>query len=139
MLRSGRDRIDRVLTCVHDRYADGVSLDELAEVAALSPSGLHRLFRRQVGTTISEYLLRLRLGDACARLSGTKELIGHVAVASGFGTAANFNRHFLRAKGVTPKAYRAKFRVGDRAAEPRAEAVQKSYRPCENPAGCSDG
>jgi AraC-like DNA-binding protein len=120
--REGRDRVDRVLTCLHDRYADGVSLDDLAEVAALSPSGLHRLFRRQVGATISEYLLRLRLGDACARLSGTREPIGHVAVSSGFGTAGNFNRHFLRAKGVTPQAYRAAFRARERGGEPRIKA-----------------
>jgi AraC-like DNA-binding protein len=108
--QGGRERIDRVLTHLHERYAEGVSLDDLARVAALSPSGLHRLFRRHLGTTISEYLMRLRIGDACARLSGTNQFIQHVASAAGFGTAANFNRQFLRARGMTPREYRAKFR-----------------------------
>lgn len=106
----GRERIDRVLTRLHQGYAGPVSLPALAEVAALSPSGLHRLFRRHAGMPVSAYVARLRIGDACARLSGTDQPIAHVAEAVGYASLANFNRQFRTLKAMTPREYRRLFR-----------------------------
>ena len=107
--RRGRERIDRVLTHVHASYADDVKLEDLAEIAALSVSGLHRLFLKHTRTTVSDYVLRLRVGDACARLAGTDQPIRHVAEAVGYRSLANFNRQFRRLRAMTPRAYRAAF------------------------------
>jgi AraC-like DNA-binding protein len=105
-----RERIDRVLGHIHANYAEPLRLEALADIAALSPSGLHRLFKKHLQTTISDYLIRLRIGDACARLSGTDQPIQHIASEIGYGVLANFNRHFLRLRGMTPREYRARFR-----------------------------
>ena len=105
-----RERIDRVLGHIHAHYAEPLRLAALADIAALSPSGLHRLFKKHLQTTISDYLIRLRIGDACARLSGTDQPIQHIASDIGYGALANFNRHFLRLRGMTPRAYRGRFR-----------------------------
>lgn len=104
-----RTRIDRVLDHIHLNYASGLTIDALAEVAALSPSGLHRLFRRHTHTTISDYLMRLKIGEACAMLSGTEKPVAHVAEAVGYASLANFNRQFKAIKGTTPRAYRQNF------------------------------
>jgi AraC-like DNA-binding protein len=106
-----RDRIDRVLTHIHIHYADDVTLEDLADRAALSPSGLHRSFRRHTQTNVSDYLMRLRIGDACARLSSTEQPIRHIADAVGYRSLANFNRQFRRMKAMTPRAYRSEFRL----------------------------
>jgi transcriptional regulator GlxA family with amidase domain len=107
----GRERIDRLLTYVHQHYAEGVTLQQLADVAALSVSGLHRLFRKHTKTTVSDYLIRLRIGDACGRLSGTEQPISFVADAVGYASIANFNRQFKALKSITPREYRRLFRV----------------------------
>jgi AraC-like DNA-binding protein len=104
-----RNRIDRVLTYVHAHYKEPLSLEELASVAALSESGLHRLFVKHTGKTISSYLKNMRIGDACARLSGTTQQINYIADAVGYTSLANFNRHFLATKGMTPREYRRLF------------------------------
>lgn len=104
-----RERIDRVLSHIHAHYDEDVRLEELAEISALSPSGLHRMFRKHTQTTISDYLIRLRIGDACARLSGTSQPIQHIANEVGYGSLANFNRQFLRLRGMTPREYRTRF------------------------------
>lgn len=109
-----RGRIDRVLDHIHMNYAEGVSIDALARVAALSPSGLHRLFRRHTRQTISDYMMRLRIGEACALLSGTARPIAHIASDVGYGTLANFNRQFRALKGMTPRDYRRQFETGRR-------------------------
>lgn len=108
---AGGERIDRVLTHIHQSYAREIRLEELAGIAALSVSGTHRLFRRHMRATISDYIIRLRIGDACARLSGTSQPIQHVASAVGYGSLANFNRHFRRLRGMAPRDYRARFRL----------------------------
>jgi AraC-like DNA-binding protein len=104
-----RTRIDRVLDHIHLNYATGLTIEALAEVAALSPSGLHRLFRRHTHTTVSDYLMRLKIGEACAMLSGTARPVAHIAEAVGYASLANFNRQFKAIKGTTPRAYRQNF------------------------------
>ncbi|MEO9530497.1 AraC family transcriptional regulator [Roseibium sp.] len=107
-----RERIDRVLTHVHAQYTKAITLPELADVAALSVSGLHRLFRKHTQGTVSDYVRALRIGDAAARLSSTNQPVAHIAAAVGYGALANFNRQFKAAKGMTPRDYRAHFRQG---------------------------
>ncbi len=109
-LQESRERIDRVLTHLHVNYARTIALEELADIAALSVSGLHRLFRRHTGTTVSDYLIRMRIGDACARLSATGQPVGHIADAVGYSSFANFNRQFRAQTGMTPRQYRNVFR-----------------------------
>ena len=65
------ERMNRVLNHVHQNYEQTITIDELAEIAALSPSGLHRMFKRHVGVSLSNYLINLRIGEACARLVST--------------------------------------------------------------------
>lgn len=105
-----QDRMDRVLAHLHEHFARPVPLGELADIAALSVSGLHRMFRRRTGRTISAYVSGLRIGSACALLSGTDYPIAHVAHQAGYGALANFNRQFRAARGMTPRQYRAHFR-----------------------------
>src|SRR6185369_375037 len=59
-----RTRIDRVLDHIHLHYAEGLSLPALADLAALSESGLHRLFKRHTGRTVTAYVGALRIGEA---------------------------------------------------------------------------
>lgn len=104
-----RTRIDRVLDVIHTRYMEPLTIDALADIAALSPSGLHRMFVRHVRSPVSVYITRLRLGEACALLSGTSRPIAHIASDVGYDSLANFNRQFKAAKQMTPRQYRARF------------------------------
>ena len=105
-----RERIDRVLAHIHEHYAQQVQLSELADVAALSESGLHRMFQKHVRTNVSDYITRIRIGDACARLANSDQPIAFIAEAVGYATLANFNRQFKRSTSLTPREYRAHFK-----------------------------
>lgn len=105
-----RSRIDRVLQHLHQRYAQPIRMRDLAELAALSESGLHRMFAKHTNTTVSAYVTRLRIGDACARLSGTDQPITRIATDVGYDNISNFNRQFRALRGMVPRDYRASFR-----------------------------
>jgi AraC-like DNA-binding protein len=101
-----RERIDRIVTHIHANYSRANSLTELAGIGALSVSGLHRLFLKHTGRTISEYVAHMRIGDACARLSGTNQPIGTIAQMVGYPSLGNFNRQFRAMRRMTPREYR---------------------------------
>jgi AraC-like DNA-binding protein len=104
-----RGRIDRVLDHIHEHYRAPVSIGKLAEIACLSPSGFHRLFRRHTRLTVGEYLTQLRIGQACALLLNTRRPIAHIADATGYANLSNFNRQFRALKGMTPRQFRGTF------------------------------
>jgi AraC-like DNA-binding protein len=96
-----------------DAHADQApTLDELADAADVSPFHFLRIFRRVLGVTPHQYLVRARLRRA-ARLLVTDAPITEVAYAVGFGDLSNFIRTFHRAAGVSPSRFRAASR-GDR-------------------------
>jgi AraC-like DNA-binding protein len=104
-----QSRIERVLDHIHAHYREPVSINALADVAALSPSGFHRLFRRHTKLTVSDYVSELRIGQACAMLINTDRPIAHIADEVGYPSLANFNRQFRGRKDMTPRQFRQRF------------------------------
>lgn len=102
--------MDRVWNHIHQHYGQSIRVQDLADVAALSTSGLNRMFKKHTQTTVSDYLINLRIGDASAKLSTSDTQIRAIAHDVGYSSLANFNRHFKRLRGETPREYRNKFR-----------------------------
>jgi len=107
-----QDRVKRVLDHLHAHYRERIAIAELADVAALSQSGFHRLFRRHTRLTVSDYVSELRIGQACALLVNSTQPIAHIADAVGYGNLANFNRQFRALKKMTPREFRRSFTRG---------------------------
>jgi AraC-like DNA-binding protein len=59
--------------------------------------------------TTSEYVTRLRIGNACALLINTEKPISFIADHVGYRNLANFNRQFKETKGQTPRQFRSAF------------------------------
>lgn len=112
-----RPRIDRTLEYIHKHYETEISIPELADKAALSVSGLHRLFKRHTRLTVGEYVARLRIGKACALLVSSERPVATIASDVGYANISHFNRQFLSIKGVTPREFRRAY-VDNRALQP---------------------
>lgn len=103
-------RLQKVLDHLDDRFDQPVDVPHLAEIACLSPSALHRMFQRHTKLTPIAYVMRLRIGRACAMLMNNSSSIAAVAERVGYRNLANFNRQFRSIKGVTPRQFRALYR-----------------------------
>ncbi|MFJ1595528.1 GlxA family transcriptional regulator [Streptomyces sp. NPDC088261] len=86
------------------------SLAALARRGGLSARHLTRLFNEQVGSTPAAYVESVRLEAAQALLEAGETVTG-AARRSGLGSDESLRRVFLRHLGVTPSAYRARFRT----------------------------
>ena len=84
-----------------------LTLDMLAGEARMSRFHFLRVFRRVVGSTPHQYLLRTRLHRAAVRLRRTDDPVTLVAFESGFSDLTTFNRRFRNIMGTTPTRYRA--------------------------------
>jgi len=66
------------------------------------------------GKTIVAYLNELRIGLACKLLLETDGSIAEVAFESGFNNLSNFNRRFLKLKGISAREYKTQHLRGER-------------------------
>ncbi|MGJ4952125.1 AraC family transcriptional regulator [Bradyrhizobium sp. HKCCYLS20291] len=109
-LRALSDRsIGKALALIHERPADGWTVEKLAEAAALSRSGFAERFRALVGNPPLEYLARWRMTKAAEMLRDSDLVMIDIAERVGYRSEASFNRAFKRLEGVTPGAFRRRF------------------------------
>ena len=91
---------------VERHFAEKVALHDLARAAAVSPSYLIRLFKRQLETTPHDYLLRYRISRAKELLAETTLTSAAIAERVGFASESNFSYRFKQMTGQGPRAYR---------------------------------
>ncbi|MBU8813242.1 GlxA family transcriptional regulator [Mycolicibacterium goodii] len=89
------------------------SVRSLAKVAALSTRQLTRLFQAELGTTPARFVEMVRIDAARAALDAGLS-VGDTARQAGFGSAETLRRVFVTHLGVSPKAYRDRFRTAAR-------------------------
>jgi AraC family transcriptional regulator len=100
----------RVRGVLQDRFANRLSLDEMAREAGVHPDHLTRAFRCHYHSTIGDYVRRLRIEYACRELITTDTPLGEIALTAGFTDQSHFTRIFRRQMGMTPAQFRRDFR-----------------------------
>jgi AraC-like DNA-binding protein len=75
-------------------------------MAGMTEITFSRNFQTVTGHSFVEFLNRIRIGEACGMLYASDDQIITISQMAGFKNLANFNRHFLKVKGMTPSEYR---------------------------------
>ena len=99
----------RAKDLVDGRYAEPLSVDDLANAACLSRTHFSREFRRVFGESPHAYLLTRRLERAAALLRATDRSVVEICFEVGLRGVGSFTTSFSRTYGMTPTAYRASF------------------------------
>jgi AraC-like DNA-binding protein len=96
--------INDVLRLLYERFHEDLRTEEIAERFFVSRAKLNRDFEEVTGTSIKQYILRLRISHAKFLLRRGGDC-GDVAKQCGFGNAQYFNRVLRRMEGQTPGQY----------------------------------
>jgi AraC-like DNA-binding protein len=91
------------------RYAEPLTVRDLARAAGLSPAHFSREFRRTFGEPPHVYLLTRRLERAAALLRTTDRSVADICMAVGLTSVGSFTTSFARLYGRSPTAYRRAF------------------------------
>jgi LacI family transcriptional regulator len=95
------------LRFVRDRACDGIGVDDVVRAVPLSRSVLERRFRKGVGRTINDEIVRVRVNRAVELLSATELELKEIAQKAGFGSPSYMGAVFREKLGRTPGSYRA--------------------------------
>jgi AraC family transcriptional regulator len=99
-------RISRALRHIEENATEALDLEALAAVACMSKYHFLRCFRRIVGVTPHQFLLRVRLHRAAVAVKSKAAPISAIAFDCGFGDLSTFNAQFRTAFGAAPQAFR---------------------------------
>ncbi len=92
-------------------YHRQVTLNEVAGAVYVSPFYISRMFKKETGKTMTEYLNDLRIDNACILLEDLQYKVYQVGEMVGISDAHYFSRMFKNSLGVTPSEYRNKLKV----------------------------
>ncbi len=107
-------RITRAVTAIRAAYPGWIGNTALAKQASLQPSSFIRVFRTCTGRTPVEFLMGLRLEEACTMLHYSDATLEEIAERVGFCDRAHFSRMFSARMNCTPARYRHLVNSGER-------------------------
>ncbi len=96
---------------IDEHFGEKCSLDDISKHAGFSPIYFHKLFKKEIGMTPNEYLLKRRLEGARECLTSGEMPLCEIAERCGFGSQSYFQYVFRREAGMTPSAYRKREHV----------------------------
>ncbi|WP_299328870.1 AraC family transcriptional regulator [Parasphingopyxis sp.] len=96
----------RVLDFIADNYGRSITIEDMAREAGLSESHFSRLFKRTIGDSPYQFLMRYRVERAEEMVADTARPLSEIALACGFSDQAHFTRLFKQFTGETPSQRR---------------------------------
>ncbi|MRW84064.1 helix-turn-helix domain-containing protein [Pseudoduganella sp. FT26W] len=104
------DPIQKALDYARTHLCRPLSVEELADVANLSPRQFSRRFRLEIGQSPAKAVESLRLESARELMENSRHPLSYIARESGFAQEEHMRRAFVRVCGTTPQALRRTLR-----------------------------
>ncbi len=101
--------IQKVITQIESDIASDLSLNNLARIFEVNPSYLSSLFKKETGSTLTEYVNKQRIERAKELLASTNMQIQNIAQRCGMLDVNYFTKTFKKYTDLTPKKYREKY------------------------------
>lgn len=106
-------RVQNIQQYINENYKQDIRLPVLAQMAGMSAVAFSRFFKARTGTSLSDYIIDVRLGHASQMLVQTGTPVADICLECGFNNLSNFNRIFKKKKGCSPQEYRKQFKKKD--------------------------
>lgn len=99
---------NKMIAYIDEHYQQKIELEDIAKIGGYNVAYASQFFKKQMGISFVEYVLRLRLRDATALLTSSDEAVARIASGCGFADIKAFNVAFKKHFRLTPTEYRKK-------------------------------
>ncbi len=115
------DDVTRIIEWANEHYLEKIVLDDITKAFNTNKTTLNQRFKGEMGVTVIEYIINLRMQVSCSLLRKTYLPVSEIRERSGYHDDAHFLRAFKKYAGCTPSEYRRRF-------EPQSvEASSRKY------------
>lgn len=104
----GNAKLKKVLSYIRKSYDRQISLEQMAEVVAMSPKYFCHFFKEMTKKSAISYLNTYRVERAAKKLITTDISVTDIAYSCGFNDLSYFIKTFKKIKGITPNNFRKK-------------------------------
>lgn len=106
---SNPGRVQKIQGYILEHISEDLSVEQLAALVYISPNHLTRLFKKETGKTLIDYITGQRMFLAKELLEQNKLSVSMVSARVGYGNYSYFTKAFKKVYGKTPRDYRAWF------------------------------
>ena len=101
------NRLRSMIAYINQHYPEKTTLAEIAKTAGVSEREASRCFKKNIGQSPMEYLIKYRLNQSKKLLLETGMTITDICQQCGFSDSAYFGKVFRKTYGMTPSKYRS--------------------------------
>lgn len=101
-----KEIINKIVNHIEENYNKDLSICELSRIAGLSEYYFSRLFKKQKGFTLHEYIIKTRVINAKILLKSTNLSLREIAYRCGFSNESSFSNTFKKITAMTPGLFR---------------------------------
>jgi AraC-like DNA-binding protein len=97
--------VEDTLSYIREHYRENITLDDILKITSYSKSHFIRLFKKNIGMNLTDYINKYRIEKSCLDLIYTSKNITEIATENGFNTVQYFSKTFKNYMKCTPKQY----------------------------------
>ncbi len=101
--------VRRTIDYIYDHLHEPLTLEMLAERESLHPSSMSRLFAKETGVTLKDYIIRAKIKTAGNMLKYSSFPLSDISLSLGFSSQSAFTSTFRKITGMTPGQYRSMY------------------------------
>lgn len=105
-LNQVKNVVDRLKDYISKNIDQDITREQLAELMNLNPDYLTRLFKKETGQSLKDYILKKKMGMARELLSMTDMSVSEISMRVGFCNFSHFTTTFKKYTGIPPLIYR---------------------------------
>jgi AraC-like DNA-binding protein len=109
LVEAENDRVNAIYDYSLKNFKRKIQLEEIAAVANISPNSFCRYFKSRTRKTYSQFLIEIRVGQACKLLIENNLSIKQLCYESGFNNFTSFHKYFKMITGKSPLNYQKEF------------------------------
>lgn len=98
-------KVNKVFNYILDHFHEDIKLEDVANIANYSQAAFCHFFKEHTQKTFVQFLIEVRISNACKMLRNTDYNISQICYESGFNNVSNFNRQFKKLIKMSPSAY----------------------------------